>query len=67
MVHGNCIRASVEHAAERAAIGRGLARASGLWGGYQAWRELEPEKRLQLVDRALRPANDRIDEFPLAL
>ena len=67
MLYGNCIRASVEHAAENAAIGRGLARASGMWGGYQAWRELEPDKRLRLVERALKPANDRIDQYPLAL
>jgi hypothetical protein len=47
---------------------RALDRASGSWGGYQAWRQLDPEKRLQLVEQALTtPANDVIDDFPLAL
>lgn len=45
-----------------------LARASRTWGGYQAWRQLDPERRLQAVECALKaPANDCIDELPLAL
>ncbi len=67
MTYGHCARASVEHAAENAAIGRALARASGMWGGYQAWRQLDPDRRLKLVDGALKPANDIVDGYPLAL
>jgi hypothetical protein len=44
-----------------------LARASGTWGGYQAWRQLDPELKLELIEKALQAANDRIDPFPLAL
>jgi len=32
-----------------------------------SWRALDEARRLALVERALRPANDRIDGFPLAL
>ena len=53
--------------AESAAVERALARASGTWGGYQAWRQLDPDLRLQAVEKALDAANDRIDPFSLAL
>jgi len=49
-------------------VQKALARASGTWGGYQAWRQLDPEERLQLVEKALGcAANDCIDGFPIAL
>jgi predicted phage gp36 major capsid-like protein len=48
-------------------VERALARASGTWGGYQAWRQLDADVRLQLIEKALEAANDRIDPFPLAL
>jgi predicted phage gp36 major capsid-like protein len=48
-------------------VERALARASGTWGGYQAWRQLDADLRLQLIEKALEAANDRIDPFPLAL
>lgn len=34
---------------------------------YRAWRGLDPERRIAVVERALKPANDFIDEYPLAL
>ena len=34
---------------------------------YRAWRGLNPERRLAVVESALRPANDVIDGYPLAL
>ena len=36
---------------------------------FRAWQKLDPERRLSLVDRALRPAaNDQlIDGLPIAL
>lgn len=34
---------------------------------YRAWRDLNPERRIAIVERALKPANDFIDEYPLAL
>jgi hypothetical protein len=33
----------------------------------RSWRALDEARRLALVERALRPANDRLDGFPLAL
>lgn len=33
----------------------------------RAWRGLNPERRIAVVERALKPANDIIDEYPLAL
>ena len=35
---------------------------------FGRWRKLDEERRLQAVERALKtPANDLIDDFPLAL
>ena len=34
---------------------------------YRAWLLLDAQARLDLVERELRPANDRFDNFPLAL
>ena len=35
---------------------------------YRAWRELNPERRLDVVERALKPANDdAADGYPIAL
>lgn len=53
--------------ASSAVVERALARANGTWGGYQAWRQLDPDHRLELIEQALNPANDGIDDFPLAL
>ena len=33
----------------------------------RSWRALDPEIRFRIVSRALQPANDRIDAFPIAL
>jgi hypothetical protein len=53
--------------AENSAVQRALARASGTWGGYQAWRQLDADSRLELIEQALRPANDFLDDYPVAL
>jgi hypothetical protein len=63
MAYGLSTRAS----AANPVVERALARASGTWGGYQAWRQLDVDRRLELVEEAMVPANDRIDSFPLAL
>jgi predicted phage gp36 major capsid-like protein len=63
MTYGQGTRAS----AEDQAVERALARASGTWGGYQAWRQLDPEQKLELINKALEAANDRIDAYPIAL
>ena len=33
----------------------------------RSWRALDADRRLALIEQALRPANDIIDGFPLAL
>jgi len=33
----------------------------------RAWRALDDARRLELIERALLPANDFIDSFPVAL
>ena len=33
----------------------------------KVWRALDEQRRLALVERALKPANDLIDAYPLAL
>ena len=63
MTYGHSNRAP----AMNAAVERALARASGTWGGYQAWRQLDAEKRLELVEQALDCAANDLDCFPLAL
>ena len=63
MTYGHRPRVS----AHSPAVEHALNRAAGTWGGYQAWRQLDPDSRLELVEQALRPANDVIDAFPLAL
>ena len=35
--------------------------------GHGHWRSLDSQSRFQMVERELRPANDFIDGFPLAL
>ena len=62
MTYGQSNRAPAENV-----VARALARASGTWGGYQAWRQLDADKRFELVEQALGcPAND-LDRFPVAL
>jgi hypothetical protein len=63
MAYGLSIRAP----ARSATVQRALDRASGTWGGYQAWRQLDDESRFELIERALKPANDIVDAYPLAL
>jgi hypothetical protein len=43
------------------------ARAKAARTAYRAWRKLGPDGRLALVQRKLKPANDLIDGYPLAL
>jgi hypothetical protein len=48
-------------------VTRALARAAGTWGGYQAWRQLDSDRRLELIEQALRTSDGLIDDFSLAL
>jgi hypothetical protein len=44
-----------------------VAKAEATRTTARSWRILDEARRLELVERALRPANDFIDSFPLAL
>jgi hypothetical protein len=44
-----------------------VAKADTLRSTARAWQALDEARRLALVERALNPANDCIDAFPMAL
>ena len=44
-----------------------VARADAVRSTARSWHALDEARRLALVERALNPANDCIDAFPLAL
>ena len=59
MTYGLSTRAPAENALVQRAFGRAN------WGG---WRQLDSEKRLELIEQALAaPANDVVDGYPIAL
>ena len=65
MADGNGTSVSAQ---ESEVVKRAVSGPSRSWGGFRAWRQLEPEDRLLLVESALKiPANDFADELPLAL
>jgi hypothetical protein len=44
-----------------------VARVEALRSTARAWRALNEARRLELIERALAPANDCLDSFPIAL
>ena len=44
-----------------------VAHANTLRSTARAWRTLDEARRLELIEKALSPANDCLDAFPLAL
>ena len=44
-----------------------VAQANTLRSTARAWRTLDEARRLELIEKALKPANDCLDAFPLAL
>ncbi len=62
MTYGLSTRAFIENGAAAQTI---LAQASR--STARSWRALDEERRLAIVERALKPANDLIDAYPLAL
>jgi hypothetical protein len=44
-----------------------VARLDAMRSTARTWRALDQARRLELIERALNPANDCIDSFPLAL
>ena len=64
MTYGLSSRLFVENGPAVTAADTQSPRSSAV---YRAWRGLNPERRIAIVERALKPANDFIDEYPLAL
>lgn len=62
MTYGLSTRAFIEDGPVEQVI-----KADALRSTARAWRALDASHRLALVERALRPANDCIDNFPIAL
>jgi hypothetical protein len=62
MTYGPSTRAFIENGPVEQ-----VAKASALRTTARTWRALDEARRLELVERALVPANDCIDNFPLAL
>jgi hypothetical protein len=62
MTYGHSPRAFIEDGPSEQ-----LAKAGQLRSTARAWRALDEARRIELVERALFPANDCIDSFPLAL
>jgi hypothetical protein len=44
-----------------------LSQVAALRSTARAWHALDEARRFALIEAALRPANDRIDAYPLAL
>jgi hypothetical protein len=62
MTYGLSTRVFIENGPAAQAI-----EAQSLRSTARSWRALDDERRLALIERALKPANDIIDAYPLAL
>ena len=62
MTYGLSTRAFVEHGPVEQ-----IARLNAGRSTARSWRVLDEARRLALIECALRPANDRIDGYPIAL
>jgi hypothetical protein len=62
MAYGLSTRAFIDNGAVEL-----VAKLDAMRSTARSWRALSEARRLALVDQAVRAANDRIDEFPLAL
>ena len=62
MTYGHSPRAFVENGGVINSASADNSRSAG-----RSWRGLDAERRIALIERALNPANDLIDGFPLAL
>ena len=62
MTYGLSTRAFIEDGPAAQVINLEASRTTA-----RSWRALDAERRLALVERALKPANDLFDAYPLAL
>ncbi len=62
MTYGLSTRVFIEDGPASQAIKAQASRSTA-----RVWRALDPDRRIALIERALKPANDLIDDFPIAL
>lgn len=62
MTYGLSTRAFIEDGPAAQVINLKASRTTA-----RSWRVLDADRRLALVEQALKPANDLIDAYPLAL
>lgn len=62
MAYGLSIRAFIEDGPVEQ-----VAKLDSVRSTARAWRALEEARRLELVELALKPANDCFDDYPFAL
>jgi hypothetical protein len=62
MAYGLSTRAFIEDGPVEQVAKAGIMRSTA-----RSWRALSEAGRLEIIERALRPANDRIDGYPIAL
>ena len=62
MTYGLNTRAFIENGPATQAI-----QAQAFRSTARSWRALDADHRLALIEQALKPANDLIDDFPIAL
>jgi hypothetical protein len=62
MLFGNSPRAFIEDGPVEQ-----VEKAEALRSTARTWHALDAERRLALIECALKPANDVIDDYPLAL
>ena len=62
MIFGHSTHAFIEDGPAEQAMKARAAHSTA-----RAWHALNPERRLALIEQALKPANDIIDDYPLAL
>ena len=62
MIYGLSTRVFIEDGPAAQAINAQAARTTA-----RSWRALDADRRLALIEHALKPANDLIDAYPLAL
>ena len=62
MTYGHSTRAFIEDGPVEQ-----VAKADALRSTARAWRALDEAHRIELIDTALKAANDRLDAYPLAL
>jgi hypothetical protein len=62
MAYGHSTRAFIEDGPVEQ-----VAKVDAVRSTARSWQALDASRRLELIERALTPANDCIDQYPLAI